>query len=243
LYGALLAEQGFTGITDIFENPYGGFCTTFSRSTDRFDQTQLTADLGARYETTRISVKLYACVSTNHTSLDALRKIRERRPFGPEEVASITVHCSRATLEHAGWPYRPEGITAAQLNLSFCVATLLIEGDVFVQQFSEEAIRDPIRISLARKVQVIEDPEITRRGAKFRHMVRLTVRLKDGSEYSETMEAPRGSETQFPEQDIVIGKFEKLTRRSPDRARRIRELVLNLEQCGDATELARALSI
>ena len=37
LYGALLAEQGFTGIVDVFESPYGGFCTTFSRSQDRFN--------------------------------------------------------------------------------------------------------------------------------------------------------------------------------------------------------------
>ena len=29
LYGALLAEAGFTGIVDVFESPYGGFCTTF----------------------------------------------------------------------------------------------------------------------------------------------------------------------------------------------------------------------
>src|SRR5689334_18943876 len=31
LYGALLAQQDFTGIVDVFEAPYGGFCTTFSR--------------------------------------------------------------------------------------------------------------------------------------------------------------------------------------------------------------------
>ena len=37
LYGALLAERGFTGIEDVFESEYGGFCTTFSRSTDRFN--------------------------------------------------------------------------------------------------------------------------------------------------------------------------------------------------------------
>ena len=59
LYAAMLAERGFTGITDVFENPYGGFCTTFSRSTDRFDLEQLSSGLGERYETMRISIKLY----------------------------------------------------------------------------------------------------------------------------------------------------------------------------------------
>src|SRR5204862_972448 len=49
LYGALLAEQGFTGIEDVFEAEYGGFCTTFSRSPDRFRLTELTEGLGTTW--------------------------------------------------------------------------------------------------------------------------------------------------------------------------------------------------
>ena len=45
LYAALLASEGFTGITDVFEAPYGGFCTTFSRSQGRFDLAALSAGL------------------------------------------------------------------------------------------------------------------------------------------------------------------------------------------------------
>src|SRR6266567_6706290 len=53
LYGALLAQAGFTGIVDVFEAPYGGFCTTFSRSTDRFDLDALSARLGSEWEAMR----------------------------------------------------------------------------------------------------------------------------------------------------------------------------------------------
>src|SRR5262249_41933178 len=51
LYGALLARAGFTGIVDVFEAPYGGFCTTFSRSQDRFDLAALSSGLGTAFET------------------------------------------------------------------------------------------------------------------------------------------------------------------------------------------------
>src|SRR4029077_2476995 len=51
LYAALLAEQGFTGIVNVFESEYGGFCTTFSRSQDRFRMEELTAGLGSVWET------------------------------------------------------------------------------------------------------------------------------------------------------------------------------------------------
>ena len=57
LYAALLAKDGFTGIVDVFEAPYGGFCTTFSRTPDRFDLAQLSSGLGERFETMRLSLK------------------------------------------------------------------------------------------------------------------------------------------------------------------------------------------
>ena len=243
LYGALLAERGFTGITDVFENPYGGFCTTFSASADRFDAEELIAGLGDRFETMRISMKLYSCVSTNHTSLDALRKIQERHPFQAADVERILVRCSRATLEHAGWPYRPEGMTAAQLNLPFCIATLLLEGDVFVEQFSLDAIRSPQRIALAQKVQVVEDTEITARGAKFRHMVRVTLHLRDGTTLSETVESPRGSEENFPPGEVIIEKFAKLCASlTPERLSGIRDMVMNLEEIKEANSIAAMLT-
>jgi len=243
LYAALLAEHGFTGITDVFENPYGGFCTTFSASPDRFDREELVAGLGEKFETMRISVKLYSCVSTNHTSLDALRKIQERHPFRAADVEQIVIRCSRATLDHAGWPYRPEGMTAAQLNLSFCIATLLLEGDVFVEQFSPDAIHNPDRIAFARKVKVVEDPEITARGAKFRHMVQVTVHLRNGTTLSETVEAPRGSEENFPADEIIIEKFTKICGSlPPQRWGQIRDIVLNLERITDARTLTSLLT-
>ena len=73
LYGALLAEQGFTGIEDVLESEYGGFCTTFSRSNDRFRLVELTAGLGETWQTMGVALKFYACVASNHTTLDALR--------------------------------------------------------------------------------------------------------------------------------------------------------------------------
>src|SRR5580765_4293206 len=61
LYGALLADAGFTGIENVLESEYGGFCTTFSRSHDRFDLEKLTAGLGQTWETMGVALKFYSC--------------------------------------------------------------------------------------------------------------------------------------------------------------------------------------
>jgi len=245
LYAALLAEQGFTGIADVFESPYGGFCTTFSGSRDKFDLAELTAGLGERFETMGVALKFYSCVGSNHTTLDAVRAIRARRPFTPDEVAAIVVHGSQVTVDHVGWPYRPQGLTAAQLNLPYCVATLLIAGDVFVEQFSEALVADPARIKLAERVAVRHDPQITARGAKFRHMVRVEVRLADGSRHEQTLEAPRGSERNFAGEADVVAKFRKLAGRALPGAQidRLAELVRGCDKLPNVAPLVEALAV
>ncbi len=245
LYGALLAANGFTGIIDVFEAPYGGFCTTFSRSQDRFNLNALSADLGRKFETMGIALKFYSCVGSNHTTLDALADIRKRHPFNLDEIAEIVVHGSQVTADHVGWPYRPEGLTAAQLNLPFCVATLLIEGDVFVDEFTPDCVDDTARIALSRKVRVVHDPDITALGAAHRHKVRVEVYFRDGTVERETREAPRGSEQSFASADDIVAKFRKLTRgvMADKQQSGLVEAMLGLEQLDDSRHLIELLRI
>jgi aconitate decarboxylase len=244
LYGALLAEAGFTGIVNVFESEYGGFCSTFSRSHDRFNLTELTSGLGERFETMMISLKFYSCVGSNHTTLDAICAIRTRHAFTVEDVEQIVVGASQVTVDHVGWKYSPEGVTSAQLNLPFCVATVLLEGDVFVDQFSEAALTDPARMALAAKVRVIHDPDITARGTKFRHMVRVEVFLRDGTVLRETVEVPRGSERRFAPEAEIVEKFEKLAGHvlSAHDMESIRDAVLHFEKLPDARMLTSLLA-
>jgi 2-methylcitrate dehydratase PrpD len=243
LYGALLAANGFTGIVDVFEAPYGGFCTTFSRSQNRFNLNALSADLGQKFETMGIALKFYSCVGSNHTTLDALADIRKRRPFRLDEIEEIVVYGSQVTADHVGWPYKPEGLTAAQLNLPFCVATLLIEGDVFVDEFTPDCVDDAARIALSRKVRVVHDPDITALGAAHRHKVRVEVKFRDGSVERETREAPRGSEQSFASADDIVAKFRKLTRAviADKQQSALVEAVLGLDNLADSRTLIEFL--
>jgi len=244
LYGALLAEAGFTGIVNVLESEYGGFCTTFSRSTDRFNLKELTAGFGETWQTMGVALKFYSCVGSNHTTLDALRDMQQERRFGASDVARIVVRGSQVTMDHVGWKYVPQGLTSAQLNLPYCVATYLIEGDCFVDQFTEDKVADPARMALAEKIEVHHDKDITAKGAKFRHMVRVEAHLKDGTVMARTVEAPRGSEKKFAAESEVVEKFEKLAVKALPRSQvaELRDAMLGLEKLADATELARLLA-
>jgi 2-methylcitrate dehydratase PrpD len=135
-------------------------------------------------------------------------------------------------------------MTAAQLNMSYCLATLLLEGDCFVDQFSQDMLADPARLTLAAKVAVEEDPMITLRGSKFRHMVNVAVHLTDGTMLEETVEAPRGSERNFPSANDVVAKFTKLVSQklAPAAAMRLVDMVLGLDELSSLDELTAALA-
>lgn len=244
LYGALFAEAGFTGILNVLESEYGGFCTTMSQSTDKFNLAELTAGLGEVWQTMGIALKFYACVGTNHTTLDALRDMRRERPFTHNDVKKVVVHGSEVTVHHVGWPYEPQGLTSAQLNMPYCVAAWLIENDCFVDQFTEAMVADPQRIALSKKVEVLHDPAITALGAKLRHKVHVELHLNDGTIMKRTVEAARGSEKHFASDAEIIEKFEKLAIKALPKARvaELRDAVMGIEKLPDATVLSKLLA-
>src|SRR5262249_36610321 len=112
-----------------------------------------------------------------------------------------------------------------------------------VEQFTEAAVTDRGRIELSRNVEVVEDPAITARGARYRHMVRVDVYLRDGSMHSETREAPRGSEHSFAPADDIVDKLRKLTRAAmpKDRQDALVEATLKIDTLADARDLIQLL--
>jgi hypothetical protein len=148
-------------------------------------------------------------------------------------------------MDHVGWKYIPQGLTSAQLNLPYCVATLLLEGDCFVDEFTEEMVADPIRISLSEKVRVEHDDAITQLGSKFRHKVHVEVKLKDGTQLNSTVESGRGSEHNFASEVDIVNKFMLLATKAlpKNQAEELCEKILHLEQLEDTKVITNLLAV
>jgi len=136
-------------------------------------------------------------------------------------------------------------LASAQMNLAFCAATFLLEGDCFVDQFSDAVVADSRRMALAEKVEVRPDPEISAKGAKYRHSVRVEVILNDGSRMERTVETPRGSGPHFASEAQIAAKFAKLAAHALPRARsaQLRDAVLGMEKLDDAARLAQLMAV
>ena len=240
VYGAVLASRGFTGITELFESEYGGYCGTFSPS---HDLTRLVAGLGEFWEITTVGFKPYATNGSCHTTIDALLEMRRTHGVSAETVARVTVHTSTATAKHVGWRYVPDSVTTAQMNLPYIVAVTLTDGAAFVAQFSAERVRDPELVALAGQVDVLVDPAIDALGDKARHAMRIEVTRTDGTVLHATREYAKGSALAPLTPAEVDAKFESLAGRllNPGQVDRLRTLVGELDKHDDIGELIRAL--
>jgi 2-methylcitrate dehydratase PrpD len=231
LYAALLAADGFTGIADVFEEKYGGFCTTFTQSEDDFDLSELSSGLGTRWETMRISIKRHACVGTNLSAMDALEELVQEG-LKAADVDRITFKMTDDAVKHSWWlPYEPVGLTAAQMHLGFCTALKLIDGEVFVDQMTEENMGRPDLLAFARRVDCLRDEEREKRGRSFARGVDVEVVLKDGRVMHKVVDNFLGSWQRPMSDEQMAAKYRRLAAKtlSPQKVNELERLVRCLE--------------
>ncbi len=244
IIGSLLAKEGFTGIKDVFENKFGGFYNCFTD--DVYDRERIVGDLGVRYELMGIGLKFYSTCRSKHTTIDALKRFRSEHPeVKPEDIEKIVVHTTSITKKYSVDVDRIISVVSAQLSHPYVCAVVMLEGDAFIDQFNEEKIRDPKILELARKVEVVVDPEIDKLPNSLRYTVHVDIYLKDGRSYRVTQVFPKGHPKNPYTREELERKFKILAGKvfqDEERLNRIIETVMNLEDLPNVNELFKLLS-
>jgi aconitate decarboxylase len=237
LTAALLAKAGFTGIVGIFEAEYGGYLKAVS---DEITLDALTAELGTRYAGAEVGYKLFACVGTNHTTLEALSGLMREHRFDWRDVDAIDVLTSEYQVLHSGWPYKPGSVMTAQMNMRYCIAVLLMQGQVFIDQFDEAYLADPAIVAFADRIAVTANPQ---QDHKDRTSL-VTVRMKQGNSFSASCKAPRGHPDNPPSWSDIESKFMALASKilPAENCSRIVDIVATVDTMDDIAELAPLLS-
>jgi 2-methylcitrate dehydratase PrpD len=240
VYGALLALKGLTGITNILEADYGGYCKTMA---DFSEIDKLTVGLGENFETARVGFKPYSAGGSTHTAHEAVKSLIEKNKLSADMIDKITIYTTTPTYHHTTWEYKPEGMTAAQMNMQYVVSVTVLEGSIFIDQFTEEKIKDPKIIEYSRKVEVIPDPELDNLGPEFRHTVIAKIKTIDGRTFSEQVHTAKGSNKNPMTSSELINKYQVLagTVLSQKCVAELRDIVQKLEEVSDVRELAKLL--
>ena len=248
LFGALLARSGYVGIKKVMERPYGGFLSAFSQGSGREPQwkiDEVVSELGTRWETERIRVKLHACVGACHGQVECIAKLQAMYPDrfdarNLQKVKSISVGLSEPAYPHAGWApeQRPLTATGAQMNAAYIGAVQLIDRQVLLAQFADEALdRDEVW-DLAFKTTCYHDETFDQPGCACGARVR--VEFEDGCAFEEVLNMPKGFDPPVANKEI-LEKFRKLAGSVVDAkaVAKIERLVLDLESLEDVTALTR----
>jgi 2-methylcitrate dehydratase PrpD len=225
---ALLVKMGGTGVNDIFSGA-DNFLATFGPSAD---PSGLIERLGERFEVTRTNIKKWTVGSPIQAPLDALEVLTRRNRFKGEQVQKVVVRIGGSEAHIVDNRDMPD------ICLQHMVAVMLIDGTVtFKSAHDKGRMQDPVILALRSRVELVRDEALQRLYPA--RVAIVEVELRDGSKFSERIDAVRGSAENPMSQEEVVAKAHGLM--TPylggDKSKSLIDAVLHLEAVVDIRKL------
>lgn len=194
-----LAESGFSGEHDGLASVFGKVVS------EQFDTTELLRGLGDVWHVQQNYFKLHSCCRFNHGTLDAIDLLAARGPLpAPGEIAGIRVWTYHYAAELDG--KAPHNTLAAKFSVPFAAATRIVRGSSALASFSWDAVRDPVTLALAQRVEVREDPAMSAR-LPMERPARVEILCHDGRLLVGEVGANRGDDALPYSRDELRAKF------------------------------------
>lgn len=229
LLAALLAREGFTGPTAMFDDRHGLAGTLLGVT----DLRPAAEELGKRWEILQNSTKLYAACHLTHATIDAARAIRAREAPAAEVVESVRCRVNPLVLEVAAKTAPRTGLEA-KFSIGFCAALALVHGEAGESEFGAERLGDPAVARVMARVTPEADASLGLGAA------RMTIRLADGRVLEERVAATRGTPDNPVSRDDLEAKFRRLAEvvLPTERTARLAAMLRKLTDLPDVADLA-----
>ena len=237
--GIMAAQLTLCGFTGLEDGPSDIYNTILGES---FDPEAAVQGLGQRgaYRIQRNYFKLHACCLYNHPVLDGIQALLGREKFVADDVERIKVEAP--ALATIMTDPEPENMLAAKFSLPYAVATAVVHGNTDITAFYPNRLNDPETLALARRVDVVADPQMDLRRYDY-PAAKVVVSLKDGRTLHEDVTAHHGDSQNPASREELVGKFNFLTEDVLGEvgAARVVETVGYLDALGNIRELTRLL--
>lgn len=173
--------------------------------TDTPVQSHLTDFSNEDYGIEGIYQKMYAACRHCHPAIEAAVTIRNDVGFTSEQVDRVEVNTYKLAV--GGHDHTDiQGMSSAKLSTPYSVALGIVKGNAGFEDFNEANLNDPDIIGLTRKVNVLEDGQLTAQSPAVRG-ARVVVCLKNGEEYAKEVLYPKGE----PENPISYEEIKQKT--------------------------------
>lgn len=198
---ALMAQRGITGAINFIEGEAGLYDLYFPNS--RHDLSSLVRGLARQFENEDISLKPYPCGVVNHTAIDAALCITRKHDIKPDDVAKVTIFTGQGSSvlwQPIEKKRHPENGVETQFSIPWSVATAIAKRRAAIEDYTDNAAKDPVLHELTSKIRAEIDPALT--GGSI-EPTRVCIETKDGREHVDQVDVPLGSpQKPFKEADI-----------------------------------------
>jgi len=199
LMSALLASKGYTASARALEAPRGLMQTVSTKC----DWSEITSELGERFEISFNSYKPFACGIVIHPSIDACAQLRAQG-VRPEDVERIELKVHPLVLELTGKKEPADGLQAKFSVYHGCAAGLNF-GRAAEEEFSDAIVNRADMVALRRKVVATVDDAIDEASAD------VTALLTDGRRVHVFVEHAIGSLQRPLSREQLEAKFQGLS--------------------------------
>lgn len=244
ILAAELAQKGFTGPISVFEGKHGFFNSYCGKG--NYDLTNWLDDLGTDWEIQYIQFKPFGCAGVLHSAVTAAQKLREEKNIRPENIKNIKVYTSKKIKEEYASPIdkkvRPSNMVGAQFSLQYCVAAMLVKGQLLLEEFWVDHLNNEDILNIASKIEVIVDEDIDKNWP-IDDITVIECQTKDNFSYKSRVERAKGDlEDPVTEREIKE-KFLKLASvfYSNEKCHEIINICENIENLSDVNELIKLL--
>jgi len=194
LMSALMAKHGYTASTRALEAPRG-LMQTYSA---KCDWSEITRDLGQRFEISFNSYKPFACGIVIHPSIDGCVQLRNAHALTAADIERIDLRVHSLVLELTG-KKTPQSGLEAKFSVFHAAAAGIFFGQAGEAEFSDAVVARPDVIALRDRIQAVVDSAIDEASAD------VTVTCKDGRRLHVFVEHAIGS-VQRPMSDADLAR-------------------------------------
>ena len=243
VFSALLAREGVTGPSPIFEGEMGFFkqiSGPFEISTEEFGGRKGSFKIGKTY------LKYFPAEIHSQTAIWAALEVR-KEIGDPNQITSVEIASHEAgytILGKGSEKWTPATKETADHSLPYIVAMTLLEGKIDNSSYLPKKFKNPKTLNFLKKVTVVEDKDLT---AMYPEAVanRVTVKLTSGEVISKQVNYHKGHPKNPMSDEDVEKKFQRLSKGQLGKiqAARALELLWNLEKVKDVSKLFSALTV
>jgi 2-methylcitrate dehydratase PrpD len=220
---ALLGRADFTAGEHALEGPRGFAAVTATE----YDLGKVTAMLGVDFELRDNAYKPYACGLVVHPAIDGCSQLHREFHAQPDSIAAVRVRVAPLVLDLCNKKDLRRALES-KYSIYHAVAIGLVRGKGGLQEFTDEAVRDPELARVRELTTAVADSSIGE------DQVHIEVTLRDGRKLVKFVEQSLGNVRRPLSNEQLTEKFVDQAVLALPRA----QVDVVLEQCWGVAELA-----